>query len=91
MDITQKLQDYQLTFDTAEYELTHEEFDFEVEDLRLFYDEHNEDFSEAHEALYESCEGLIEVAEAYYAPIKEKEEQDYRRELARDLAREWNH
>ena len=90
-DITQTLQDYQLTFDTAEHELTYEEFDFEVEALREFYEEHNEDFTDAHESLYTACEGLVTYAEAYFAPIREQEELEYRRELAWALAIEWNH
>lgn len=91
MKHTQKLEDWQLTFANPEEFCTSEDFDFEAGCFIEFVEDNEDDFTELEKALSWAVDQLVDVCEAYFKPIKQQEELDYRRELSRELATEWNH
>lgn len=87
MDITTKLQDFQLTFDAYLEIRNTEDFLMERADFELFCAENEGIFTEAHRALRDATEELLRGAESYWGPIGEYE----RREAERYMNIEMNH
>jgi len=91
MKHTQRLQDYQLSFDAYLEFTTPEDFELERGCFNAFFDEYGHEFTELEDALYWTVDGLADVAEEYFKPIIEQERMDYERDLRNDLACECNH
>ena len=80
MNITQKLKDFELTFDCY-LELDPEGCEAEAEELKEFYDEWNRCFSDDESDLYEIVYALMEDAQIYH-------ESELNQERAEQLADE---
>jgi hypothetical protein len=74
MDITQKLQDFQLSFD-AYLEFTDADSFYALKvEFDEFYDEHEHNFDQLQEALWYAVDMLADGAETYWEPIAQHEE-----------------
>ena len=86
---TQKLQDFQQTFD-AYLELDVNGYDFEKDALTHFYDENNAYFTNIEEELYWTVDGLSEVCGEYFDGIAAQEQLDEERDQKSYLGSEEN-
>ena len=90
MNYTQKLQDFQHTFDNY-LELDVSSYDAEVMSLEYFYDEYARYFTDLEESLYWTVDGLAEVCGEYFDGIAAKEQLDEERDQRAYLTSEGNH
>lgn len=90
MDITTKLQDFCMTFETL-HELDISGFDSSKGELEEFYDKYEDSFDDNQWELYEQAFALMEMADDHFEPERREAEAEERREDARYLGSECNH
>lgn len=74
-----KLQAFEAIFE-AYRDLDISDFDFEVDALRFFHDEHSNYFTEEEHDLYETIEGLADSAATHFQAIATEEMLEEERE-----------
>ena len=73
MKHTQKLEDFAFTFDNYR-ELDVSGYDFEVDALQSFHDEHSNYFTDLDDDLYEAVEELRDVAGEHFDTVAAQEQ-----------------
>ena len=89
-DITQKLQDWQLSFDNYT-ELDSDTYNVEIQVFRDYVDEHESEFNGEEDDLAWKIEDLILAAEPYFDAIAHQEWLEEVREQKAYLTSECNH
>jgi len=89
-DITQKLQDWQLSFDNYT-ELDSDTYNVEIQVFRDYVEEHEADFNGEEDDLAWKIEDLILAAEPYFDAIAQQEWLEEVREQKAYLTSECNH